>query len=181
MFWLVSRADPHERVSQGISSRPGSINLRLGPVLRLPENPSVPSTIMESTGAQLLASGTLGVFFSLVARQGEIEKHLVAVLALFALANVILVSWAPAYLGTTTTFQAVARVLLLDGALLTGLFGNIVLYRLFFHRLRNVPGPIGARISRFYAAYQTMKHAQMHRHVQSLHQQYGDVVRIGTA
>ncbi|PWY96139.1 cytochrome P450 [Aspergillus sclerotioniger CBS 115572] len=68
---------------------------------------------------------------------------------------------------------------MLDGALLAGLFGNIVLYRLFFHRLRNVPGPVGARISRFYAAYQTFKHAQMHRHVQSLHQKYGDVVRIG--
>ncbi|RAK95979.1 cytochrome P450 [Aspergillus ibericus CBS 121593] len=134
---------------------------------------------MGSTETQLLTVGTLGVFFSVVARQGEIEKHLVSLLALFALANVSLVGWAPAYLGTTTTPQTLLRVLLLDGTMLTGLFGNIVLYRLFFHRLRKVPGPVGARISRFYAAHQTMKHAQMHRHVQRLHQQYGDVVRIG--
>ncbi|PYI09740.1 cytochrome P450 [Aspergillus sclerotiicarbonarius CBS 121057] len=134
---------------------------------------------MESTATQLLASGALGVFLSLAVRQGEIEKHLVTLLALFALANVFLVVWAPANLGTTTIPEALVRVLQLDGALMTGLFGNIVLYRLFFHRLRNVPGPVGARISRFYAGYETWKHAQMHRHVQSLHQQYGDVVRIG--
>ncbi|KAI3008928.1 hypothetical protein CBS147346_2363 [Aspergillus niger] len=136
---------------------------------------------METPWTRLAAFSTVaGVLLAFITRSGGIEKHLLKLLSLFALANITLISWAPAWLGTTSsTSEIVLRVLWLDVALLTGLFGNIVVYRLFFHRLRNVPGPIAARVSRHYAAYHTVKDAQMHYTVQRLHQQYGDVVRIG--
>ncbi|OJJ89023.1 cytochrome P450 [Aspergillus glaucus CBS 516.65] len=67
----------------------------------------------------------------------------------------------------------------LDIAFHTGLFGSMVLYRLFFHPLRNFPGPVGARISRLHASFLTLKTAQMHYVVQDMHRQYGDVVRTG--
>lgn len=136
---------------------------------------------METPWTRLGAFGTVaGVLLAFITRSGEIEKRLLRLLSLFTLANITLISWAPAWLGTTSsTSEIVLRVLWLDVALLTGLFGNIVVYRLFFHRLRNMPGPIAARVSRHYAAYHTIKDAQMHYTVQRLHQQYGDVVRIG--
>ncbi|GFN18246.1 cytochrome P450 [Aspergillus tubingensis] len=136
---------------------------------------------MESPWTQLGAFGTLaGVLLAFITRSGEIEKHLLRLFGIFTLAHIALISLAPAFLGnTSSTSEIFLRVLFLDGALFTGLFGNIVVYRLFFHRLRNVPGPVAARVSRHYAAYHTVKDAQMHYTIQRLHQQYGDVVRIG--
>lgn len=136
---------------------------------------------MESPWTQLGAFGTLaGVLLAFITRSGEIEKHLLRLFGIFTLAHIALITLAPALLPTTSsTFEIALRVLFLDGALFTGLFGNILVYRLFFHRLRNVPGPIAARVSRHYAAYHTVKDAQMHYTIQRLHQQYGDVVRIG--
>lgn len=67
-----------------------------------------------------------------------------------------------------TTFQA---VLLL----------SIALYRLAFHRCRKFPGPIGARISRFYATYLSMKDVQYYKELQKMHSKYGDFVRTGNS
>ncbi|OJZ90193.1 hypothetical protein ASPFODRAFT_56527 [Aspergillus luchuensis CBS 106.47] len=136
---------------------------------------------METPLTQLGVYGTLaGVLLASKTRSGEIEKHLLRLFGIFTLAHIALVTLAPALLPTTSsTSDIVLRVLFLDGALFTGLFGNILVYRLFFHRLRNVPGPIAARVSRHYAAYHTVKDAQMHYTIQRLHRQYGDVVRIG--
>lgn len=136
---------------------------------------------METPLTQLGVFGTLaGVLLAFKTRSGEIEKHLLRLFGIFTLAHIALVTLAPALLPTTSsTSDIVLRVLFLDGALFTGLFGNILVYRLFFHRLRNVPGPIAARVSRHYAAYHTVKDAQMHYTIQRLHRQYGDVVRIG--
>ncbi|PWY61944.1 benzoate 4-monooxygenase cytochrome P450, partial [Aspergillus eucalypticola CBS 122712] len=136
---------------------------------------------METPLTQLGVFGTLaGVLLAFITRSGEIEKRLLRLFGIFTLAHIALITLAPALLPTTSsTSDIVLRVLFLDGALFTGLFGNILVYRLFFHRLRNVPGPIAARVSRHYAAYHTVKDAQMHYTIQRLHQQYGDVVRIG--
>ncbi|PWY66009.1 cytochrome P450 [Aspergillus heteromorphus CBS 117.55] len=134
---------------------------------------------MHASLAKLTATGTLvGVVVSYVARQGEIEQHLVRLLGLFGGSNLILVAYA-VISGTGCVSHALAQVLLINVAFFTGLFGNIVLYRLFFHRLRHVPGPLGPRISRLYTAFSQLTHTQMHYTVQEMHQQYGDVVRTG--
>lgn len=55
---------------------------------------------------------------------------------------------------------------------------STVVYRLFFHRLRNFPGPFGAKVSKFYGWYMS-RNLQYHFEVEKLHKQYGDVVRTG--
>lgn len=61
----------------------------------------------------------------------------------------------------------------------TGLTLSIGAYRLFFHRLKNFPGPVPAKLSRFYAMSLAAKNIQYNLEVEKLHQSYGDFVRTG--
>ncbi|KAK8029550.1 hypothetical protein PG993_010841 [Apiospora rasikravindrae] len=56
---------------------------------------------------------------------------------------------------------------------------TLVIYRLFFHRLHRFPGPLAAKLSRFYAARASADGLQMHLATQRLHDEYGDFVRTG--
>lgn len=60
----------------------------------------------------------------------------------------------------------------------TGLFGSMILYRIAFHPLRRFPGPWPAKISRFYGIWLS-KDLQYYLELGKLHEQYGDIVRIG--
>ncbi|GJN69309.1 hypothetical protein PLICBS_003357 [Purpureocillium lilacinum] len=75
-------------------------------------------------------------------------------------------------------FQFVSSVL---GCCVVGIFSSILVYRLAFHRLNKFPGPFLARISNIYPTALSLKEPkfQLHREVQALHRQYGDIVRLG--
>lgn len=61
----------------------------------------------------------------------------------------------------------------------TALLGSIGAYRLLFHRLRRFPGPLGAKITKFYAARLAAKDVQYYKEVAKMHARYGDIVRTG--
>ncbi|GAQ42509.1 benzoate 4-monooxygenase cytochrome P450 [Aspergillus niger] len=56
---------------------------------------------------------------------------------------------------------------------------SLIVYRLFFHRLHNFPGPLQARLSRLYLVARTYRSLQLHVELERLHQRYGDFVRTG--
>ena len=58
-------------------------------------------------------------------------------------------------------------------------FISILIYRLYFHKLKNFPGPSGARISQFWHVAKIWKKVDQFRHLDRLHQQYGEYVRAG--
>ncbi|KAK3898351.1 cytochrome P450 monooxygenase [Staphylotrichum tortipilum] len=60
-----------------------------------------------------------------------------------------------------------------------GLYGSMLVYRAFFHRLSNYPGPFLARLTNFYITARSMKKLHLFEEVQKLHAQYGDYVRLG--
>jgi hypothetical protein len=60
-----------------------------------------------------------------------------------------------------------------------GIFTSILIYRAFFHRLNGFPGPYLARLSNLYPTFLTAKRLHLYEEVQSLHNQYGDFVRLG--
>jgi hypothetical protein len=64
-------------------------------------------------------------------------------------------------------------------SLLGGTFASMVVYRLFFHRLRKFPGPWAAKVSKFYGASLAAKTVQYHKDVARMHEQYGDFIRTG--
>ena len=77
----------------------------------------------------------------------------------------------PIRLATTSTLS-------LAGFLLAGLFTSLLVYRLFFNPLNKIPGPFGARISKFDTVFRNAK-LDGHHQLLRLHQKYGRFVRIG--
>ncbi|UNI22115.1 hypothetical protein JDV02_008035 [Purpureocillium takamizusanense] len=83
------------------------------------------------------------------------------------------------WLGNGVTI-ALWRTASADTSFLAGLFGSMLLYRAFFHRLRRFPGPFAARLSNFYHfAITARTNMQHHLFIRKLHGQYGDFVRTG--
>ena len=54
------------------------------------------------------------------------------------------------------------------------------MYRVFFHRLRNFPGPVLASVSKFWHVAHCLD-SKNHILLERLHEEYGDFVRIGVA
>ncbi|KAI1755314.1 cytochrome P450 [Xylaria castorea] len=65
------------------------------------------------------------------------------------------------------------------GAYMTALFTSILVYRAFFHPLRHFPGPKLARLSQFYHVFRISAKVDNYRHLDRLHDQYGEYVRVG--
>ena len=60
------------------------------------------------------------------------------------------------------------------------LFSSIAIYRLSpFHPLAKYPGPTGCKISALWTVWK-VRDGKRYLYIQSLHKQYGDVIRIGT-
>ncbi|RFU25190.1 hypothetical protein B7463_g11145, partial [Scytalidium lignicola] len=57
------------------------------------------------------------------------------------------------------------------------LFTSIVLYRLFFHPLSRFPGPLQAKVSKFYSLI-VAQDGKLHEHQNLWVKKYGDIVRI---
>ncbi|GCB28196.1 tryprostatin B 6-hydroxylase [Aspergillus awamori] len=137
--------------------------------------------VLESDLLSLAASAAgfgLLSHVSLFRTNFPVEDYLFILLALYVVA---VLSTAYAYL-TLTQFsvaQALLRVILISSAFNTGLISSIGIYRLFFHRLHHFPGPVGAKISRFYNAYLAGKDLQYNVEIARLHQEYGDFIRTG--
>ncbi|BCR84059.1 cytochrome P450 [Aspergillus chevalieri] len=67
----------------------------------------------------------------------------------------------------------------LGGYYLLGLYSSMLVYRGFFHRLCQFPGPFLARLSNFYLTRLSAKNLHLYEEVQALHREYGDIVRVG--
>lgn len=59
------------------------------------------------------------------------------------------------------------------------LLTSIVIYRLYFHRLRAFPGPFLSKASHVASIFRALKQWHMYDELQHLHNKYGDYVRIG--
>ena len=74
--------------------------------------------------------------------------------------------------------QAIRASTLIVLSYSASLFTSIAIYRVFFHKLRKFPGPIGARVSKFWHVGKLLRQPNF-QVLDDLHQQYGDFVRTG--
>jgi hypothetical protein len=58
-------------------------------------------------------------------------------------------------------------------------FASMSVYRLAFHRIRKFPGPVLAKLTRFYATHQYAKNVEYYKELKGMHTKYGDFVRTG--
>lgn len=138
--------------------------------LRSVLNSSVPAT---TAGAALL-----GVLFHLAIRPFEIDSR--AWTLIFSYYGA-LAALSASYL-TVAGFDlstALARTSLVGIAFIVGLVSSMIIYRGFLHRLRRIPGPFAARLSKLYHMLVAAKTLQNNLNVQKLHAKYGDFVRTG--
>ena len=54
---------------------------------------------------------------------------------------------------------------------------SVFVCRIFFHRLRDIPGPFWARVTKFWTCNIHLS-GEYHRKVAKLHEKYGDIVRV---
>lgn len=72
----------------------------------------------------------------------------------------------------------IRNVLLLSTLYLSGLFGSIAVYRVFFHKLRRFPGPTAAAITKLWHVWKC-RDSKNHTVLDEVHKQYGQFVRTG--
>ncbi|OKP14021.1 Tryprostatin B 6-hydroxylase [Penicillium subrubescens] len=60
-----------------------------------------------------------------------------------------------------------------------GIYGSMIMYRAFFHRLSQFPGPFFARLSNFYVTALSARKLHLYEETEKLHGIYGDYVRLG--
>lgn len=130
----------------------------------------IPTTVLGAVG--------LGVLFHLCIRKVEIDYF---IWHLLAVSSVILsgLIYALVSLRRCTLLEATAKAFLVAGSFNTGLTASIAVYRLFFHPLRKFPGPLGAKLSRFYTVKLAAKNCQYNVEVAKMHEKYGDFIRTG--
>jgi hypothetical protein len=110
----------------------------------------------------------------------ELDVYILQFLAA-AVEAVITLTAAHVWLRNLTLAKAIQSSAAEACLVVLGLFTSMTIYRLLFHRLRKFPGPIGARVSRFYNLYLSAKNVQYHVEIEKLHKQYGDFIRTGKA
>ncbi|CAI6342209.1 unnamed protein product [Periconia digitata] len=134
---------------------------------------------MDFVSSNLTSAFVLGTLLHLnVFKNIELESYIPK----FFFAGIIsvtgLVYFYVAQTGLTVLASA-TRVASETSCLIFGIFTSMTIYRLFFHRIRRFPGPLAARVTRFYSLYLASKNVQYHVELEKLHKQYGDFVRTG--
>lgn len=111
-------------------------------------------------------------------RHGEWDAHSFTLLKVAAVVQCILGLFVHNVFHESLAASA-QHVALWAGAAAAGLYTSMLVYRAFFHRLRQFPGPFLARLSTFYMTYLCFQRGQIYRDVQAMHDKYGDWVRLG--
>lgn len=124
------------------------------------------------------AAAVFGVLFHLAIQSVEFELYMFhfifgSILAYFGDIYALI------SIGNYDVLGALLKTSLFAAAFNAALLTSILIYRLFFHRCRKFPGPLGAKVSRFYAGRLAGKNVQYYKEIAKLHGQYGDFVRTG--
>lgn len=136
--------------------------------------------LKASTSTNLLLSGaTAGVVIHQVLRRSFIDLYPFTTAGSVVASHWVLLAAFYRY-GEYSLWDANRLALAFVGYTLVSLAVNVLVYRAFFHRLRHFPGPFGARLSKFWAVWQTVKSkARWYQVTERLHEEYGDYVRTG--
>ncbi|KAI1274542.1 cytochrome P450 [Xylaria sp. FL0933] len=108
------------------------------------------------------------------------EHHLYS--SLYALASIsafVLSIVVHTFLFELSTRDAALRTFSIATSYFTGLYSSLIIYRLFFHPLREFPGPLGCKVSSaWFATYLTRLDA--FNQLTKLHKEHGNFVRVGS-
>jgi hypothetical protein len=88
-------------------------------------------------------------------------------------------TYAHIHFENVSVIESILKVSAETACFTVGVFLSMVIYRLFFHRIRRFPGPFWAKVSKIYAMRLAAKNVQYNVELEKLHEQYGDFIRTG--
>ena len=135
---------------------------------------------MAST-TQLVVAGAAGVLIHVsIFIHGEWHLHALSLLQLRALAYIGLVSLEALYHRVSLFAALTVSSPQIFGMYTLCLLASISICRVFFHRLRNFPGPVLASISKLWHVAHCLD-LKIFILLEKLHEEFGDSVRTGMA
>lgn len=126
------------------------------------------------TGAFLLGI----ILHTTLLRHGEWDIYTTKLLLTSILIYALLYYGVSRFLGETP-WQAFKVTSFIWSMGVAGIYSSMLVYRGVLHRLGKFPGPFVARLSNLYMTKLSIKKFHLFEEVQTLHQKYGDIVRIG--
>lgn len=137
----------------------------------------------QSLTPSILATASLtGVALHLLFfKHVEVDKRPVSTAASFIAAYFLVANALPRISSEYESFFWSHTVAFLAWtSLVLSLWTSILVYRAFFHPLKNFPGPFGARLSKLWSLNKVLEtNIRWYRTLDELHQKYGDFVRTG--
>ena len=82
-------------------------------------------------------------------------------------------------IGHAPAQEAAVAVLWVMVSFSASLFTSILIYRIFFHRLRSFPGPFLAKTTKLWHVSKVAQNSDNFRQLDALYHRYGDFVRTG--
>lgn len=138
-------------------------------------------TALESgLGSQGAAAAGLGILLHLsVFRTNFPAEDYMYTLLGFHVLSLLAAAYVYWAIAQFSLWHTIMRIGYLSSSFHVGLLLSISVYRLFFHRLKHFPGPLGSKLTRFHDTYLAAKDVQYNVEIGKLHDQYGDFVRTG--
>ncbi|KAH8758341.1 cytochrome P450 67 [Diaporthe sp. PMI_573] len=131
-----------------------------------------------SSDPAFIGAALLGVLFHVSIQLVEFERfmfHYLAALPVMALGMTTVLS----DFGRLAWSQAIVKSIFMEIIFNLSFLLSIGVYRMLLHRCRGFPGPVGARLSRFWTAYISGKNLQYYKDLEKMQAKYGDFVRTG--
>jgi len=128
--------------------------------------------LIAVVGATLGVASHLGYFI-----HGEHHMQSTRILAFFVVAPLALFVTASRYTDGNSYLEAGKLTAVATSSYFTALTSSILVYRAFFHRLRNFPGPFSAKLSKVTHVFQIAKHSRNYVLAEQMFEKYGEFVR----
>lgn len=106
------------------------------------------------------------------------EHHFSAITYLQAFLSTLVASVSALYALSGCSSDAIGTTSVVAGSYLAGVYGSLLVYRLFFSPWNKFPGPWQTRISGLWITMYLQTKLGAHHRIEALHEKYGKYVRI---
>lgn len=128
--------------------------------------------LVAIVGTTLGVASHLGYFI-----HGEHHMQATKIFGFFIIAPLVIFFTASRYTESNSYLEAGKITAVAAGSYFTAMSLSILMYRAFFHPLRNFPGPFSARLSKLVHVFRIAKNSRNYVLADQMFEKYGEFVR----